>query len=116
MQLTNSPLVFLSYYLRKSIFHLCCLGQPFWAMILNSYMIALLSLLHLSGLVVTPLPVCWLYLLLPPLIPCPGILKSWFCLPVQPLANSYFLYISKQTEGRDLSAPPADSPEFWGPN
>ena len=56
----NSPLIFLNYYLLKSIVYNCCprpsrgggrVGEGAGAIFPSSYMIAMLSLLILSGLV-----------------------------------------------------------------
>ena len=103
----TSPLIFLSYYLLKSIFHFCCPrsngdgGAPWGRSSPDSYMWAMFSLLHLSGLVFTPFLAWWLCLFFLLWYPCPGILKSCLCLPTQPLAAGNFIYQSKPTGGRD---------------
>lgn len=66
----------------------------------SSYIIAMLSLLYHSGLVFLPSLAWQLYLLPPPFVPCPRILKSCLCFPAQPLAGSNFIYQSKPIGGR----------------
>ena len=97
-----SPLILLSYYLLKSIFHLCYLrpkGRGTGAILPGSYMIVRCSLLQLSSLI----------FLFPhhggtksfcPWFPCLGKLKSCLCLPTQPLVTGNFIYQSNPTGGR----------------
>jgi hypothetical protein len=100
-----TPLIFPSYYLLKSIFHLCCPGlrpaAPFSCVpqhlhddYLSVFCISQAwCLSSFPGMAAISLPA-------PSSVPCPRILKFCLCRPAQPLAASNFIYQSKPIQGR----------------
>jgi hypothetical protein len=119
--LMYSPLIFLSYYLLKSIFHLCCprsSGGGLGLLFAGSY-ISAISVLYLRHNVSSPSPAWWptLFLLLPQSL----AQKSKSPAPVfaQPLATGNFICQSKLTGAGYLSVLCAGVQilvQFWGPN
>jgi hypothetical protein len=102
---TLSPLIFLNYYLPKSISHPGYTGpglQPSWAKTQDSYILAMslsfcLTLcrwdlhLHGNGDFLS-------------LIPCPGTSKACPYLPAQPLAASNLIHQLEPVGGRDCQS------------
>jgi hypothetical protein len=92
-----SPLILLSYYLLKSIFHLVALDLVLGG---GGGAEATLSLCP-TLLRLGPAPFPASFLPKSPFLPLPSILKSCLCLPAQPLAISNFIYQSEPTGGGD---------------
>jgi hypothetical protein len=114
----TSPLIFLRYYLLKSIFHFCCprlICPPPRVALPCLLHVGCRSVPHFSGLIFTPLPAWPFYLLLPPSVLCQRILKSYLCLPDQLLAASNFIYQSKPTGGWDIQCLSRFSCNFGDP-
>ena len=99
---TLSPPIFLNYYLLKPKFHPGCPSlQSSWAMIHESYVLAVSSLCT-SQACSFCFPRMGLLPLFFPQLPYPGNLKSSLCLTAQPLATGNFIYQLEPSGDRDL--------------